>query len=99
MTRGSSNLPDLTARIDLGQNPGTLVRFISAPDHPRMKTCRPVDRDTGFLMPPSVDDWLPARHLARFVVDAIAGLDLRSMTGSYCSGSDGSCRRAGPLAP
>jgi hypothetical protein len=54
-----------------------------------MKTCRPVDRDTGFLMPPSVDDWLPARHLARFVVDAIAGLDLRSMTGSYCSDSDG----------
>jgi transposase len=48
-----------------------------------MKNFRPVDRDTGFLMPPSVDDWLPERHLARFVVDVIAGLDLRAMLGSY----------------
>lgn len=44
---------------------------------------RPIDRDTGFLMPPSVDEWLPEHHLARFVVDVIAGLDLRAMTGSY----------------
>ena len=48
-----------------------------------MSNFRPVDRDTGFLMPPSVDEWLPERHLARFVVDVIASLDLRSMTGSY----------------
>jgi transposase len=48
-----------------------------------MKTFRPVDRDTGFLMPPSVDEWLPERHLARFVVEVIAGLDLRAMVGSY----------------
>jgi transposase len=44
---------------------------------------RPVDRDTGFLMPPSVDEWLPERHLARFVVEVIEGLDLRAMTGDY----------------
>jgi len=48
-----------------------------------MKNFRPVDRDTGFLMPPSVDEWLPERHLARFVVDVIASLDLRAMIGSY----------------
>src|SRR5271168_4672459 len=48
-----------------------------------MSNFRPVDRDTGFLMPPSVDEWLPERHLARFVVEVIAGLDLRAMTGSY----------------
>jgi transposase len=48
-----------------------------------MSNFRPVDRDTGFLMPPSVDEWLPERHLARFVVEAIAGLDLRAMTGDY----------------
>jgi transposase len=48
-----------------------------------MKNFRPVDRDTGFLMPPSVDEWLPERHLARFVVEVIANLDLRAMTGSY----------------
>jgi transposase len=48
-----------------------------------MKNFRPVDRDTGFLMPPSVDEWLPEKHLARFVVDMAASLDLRAMTGSY----------------
>jgi transposase len=48
-----------------------------------MSNFRPVDRDTGFLMPPSVDEWLPEKHLARFVVDVIAGLNLRAMLGSY----------------
>jgi transposase len=48
-----------------------------------MSNFRPVDRDTGFLMPPSVDEWLPERHLARFVVEVIVGLDLRAMTGDY----------------
>ena len=48
-----------------------------------MSNFRPVDRDTGFLMPPSVDEWLPQRHLARFVVDVIGSLDLRAMIGSY----------------
>ena len=48
-----------------------------------MSNFRPIDRDTGFLLPPSVDEGLPERHLARFVVEVIAGLDLRAMTGSY----------------
>ncbi len=48
-----------------------------------MSNFRLIDRDTGFLMPPSVDEWLPQRHLARFVVEVVEGLDLRSMTGSY----------------
>jgi hypothetical protein len=39
----------------------------------------PGDRQTGFLLPPSVDEWLPERHLARFVVDVIEGLDLRGL--------------------
>ena len=30
-----------------------------------------------------MDEWLPKRHLARFIVEVIAGLDLRSMSGSY----------------
>jgi transposase len=42
-----------------------------------------VDRSTGFLLPPSVDEWLPEQHLARFVVEVIEGLDLRAMSGSY----------------
>ena len=48
-----------------------------------MSNFRLIDRDTGFLMPPSVDEWLPERHLARFVVEVISTLDLRAMTGRY----------------
>jgi transposase len=48
-----------------------------------MNKFRPIDRDTGFLLPPSVDEWLPERHLARFVVEMIDGLDVGAMTGSY----------------
>jgi transposase len=48
-----------------------------------MSNFRLIDRDTGFLMPPSVDEWLPQRHLARFIVEVVEGLDLRVMTGSY----------------
>ena len=48
-----------------------------------MTNFRPTDRLTGFLMPPSVDEWLPERHLARFVVEVIDGLDLRAMSKSY----------------
>jgi transposase len=48
-----------------------------------MSNFRPINRDMDFLMPPSVDEWLPPRHLARFVAEVIEGLDLRAMTGSY----------------
>ena len=48
-----------------------------------MSNFRPLDRDTGFLLPPSVDEWLPEKHLARFVVEVIDGLNLRAMSGSY----------------
>ena len=48
-----------------------------------MSNFRPTNRQTGFLMPPSVDEWLPERHLARFVVEVVEGLDLRAMSGSY----------------
>ena len=48
-----------------------------------MSNFRPVDRQTGFLLPPSLDEWLPQRHLARFVVEMIDGLDLRELIGSY----------------
>jgi transposase len=48
-----------------------------------MSNFRPIDRQTGFLLPPSVDEWLPEKHLARFVVEVIDGLDLRMMRGSY----------------
>jgi transposase len=48
-----------------------------------MSNFRLTDRETGFLMPPSVDEWLPERHLARFVVEIIGQLDLGPMTSRY----------------
>src|SRR5664279_1421957 len=48
-----------------------------------MSNFRPTNRDMDFLLPPSVDEWLPQRHLGRFVVEVIEGLDLRAMTDSY----------------
>jgi transposase len=44
---------------------------------------RSFDRDTLFLMPPSVQDWLPKEHLARFVVEVVEQLDLRALRESY----------------
>jgi transposase len=48
-----------------------------------MANFRPTDRLTGFLLPPSIDEWLPERHLARFVVEVIDGLDLTALSKSY----------------
>jgi transposase len=48
-----------------------------------MSNFRPINRDTGFLLPPSVDEWLPQRHLARFVVEVIDGLDLSELAKAY----------------
>jgi len=48
-----------------------------------MSNFRPINRDTGFLLPPSVDEWLPQRHMARFVVEVIDGLDLSELEKAY----------------
>ena len=48
-----------------------------------MNNFRTIDRQTGFILPPSVDEWLPEKHLARFVVEVIDGMDLRAMSGVY----------------
>lgn len=48
-----------------------------------MSNFRPINRDTGFLLPPSVDEWLPQRHLARFVVEVVDGLDLSALVKAY----------------
>src|ERR1035438_8712029 len=48
-----------------------------------MNNFRAINRDTGFLLPPSVDEWLPQRHLARFVVEVIDGLDLSELVKAY----------------
>ena len=45
-----------------------------------------VDRDTLYLLPPSVQDWLPDDHLARFVVDIVERLDLSALERRYSGG-------------
>jgi transposase len=45
-----------------------------------MRNVRTIDRETGFLLALSVDEWLPQKHLARFVVEVVDGLDLRAMS-------------------
>ena len=48
-----------------------------------MSHFRQCDRNTRFLLPPSVDEWLPGDHLARFVVDIVDQLDLSTLTRQY----------------
>jgi transposase len=48
-----------------------------------------VDRSTDYLLPPSVEEWLPPGHLARFVVEVTERLDLSALEQAYVSrGSD-----------
>jgi transposase len=42
-----------------------------------------IDRDTDFLLPPSVQEWLPEGHLARYVVEVVEGLDLSALEQAY----------------
>jgi transposase/IS5 family transposase len=48
-----------------------------------MSNFRAVDRGTAYLLPPSVDEWLPADHLARFVVEILEQLDFSALTLQY----------------
>jgi transposase len=43
----------------------------------------PVDRDTPYIFPPCVQDYLPNDHLARFVVDIVEQLDLNHLSAVY----------------
>jgi transposase len=61
-----------------------------------MARFRPSDRLTNFPLPPSVDEWPPQRHLARFVVDVIKSLDLTAMSKSY-RGTGSACYHPAPL--
>jgi transposase len=48
-----------------------------------------VDREQGWLMPPSVGDWLPDGHLAWFVLDVVERLDVSSIVERYRSDGNG----------
>jgi transposase len=40
-------------------------------------------REQGFLLPPDVREWLPGDHLAWFVIDAVAQMDLSAFYAAY----------------
>lgn len=43
------------------------------------------DRETAYLMPPSLREWLPEGHLAYFIIDAVKQMDLTKFYGKYRS--------------
>jgi transposase len=47
------------------------------------KSFLPDDVNQSLLFPPSLHDWLPERHLARFLVDVVSALDLSAIYASY----------------
>jgi transposase len=48
-----------------------------------MKTFRPYQPGQMLLLPPSIEEWLPEGHLARFVREVVATLDLTAIEGTY----------------
>jgi len=60
-------------------NVGSLLRL----DTRMSKRFRECSLDQPFLLPPSLQDWLPENHLARFVADVVHHLDLREIYDCY----------------
>ncbi len=48
-----------------------------------MKTFRPYEPDQMLLMPPSLSEWVPEDHLARFVGDLLDTMDLSAIEDAY----------------
>jgi len=44
---------------------------------------RSIDRQTPFILPPSLEDWLPEDHLARFIVEIVEQLDISVIQKAY----------------
>ena len=42
-----------------------------------------IDRDIDFLLPPSMQEWLPEGHLARYLVEVVESLDLGDLERAY----------------
>ena len=48
-----------------------------------MKPFKASNRNQPFLLPPSIQDWLPQDHLARFIVEIVEQLDLSKIQSRY----------------
>jgi hypothetical protein len=49
--------------------------------------------EQGFLLPPDVWEWLAADHLAWFVIEAVAEMDLDAFYGAYWAVTGKLCAR------
>ena len=58
-------------------------------------TFRPCAPDQSLLFPPSPRDWLPEGHLAFFIADTVAALDLQA----FYAPCEGDGRRNQPFDP
>ena len=47
---------------------------------------QPINRDTPYLLPLSVQDWPPEKHLTRFIVNIVNQLDLNPLLTCYGGG-------------
>ena len=43
----------------------------------------PCDREQGYLMPPSLQEWLPEGDLSWFILDVVGQLDLKEFYAAY----------------
>ncbi len=80
MSSTPPNDPDVL--FDIGDS----VNVPKAPLLPagKNKTFRPYNPAQGFLLPPSLDEWLPSNHVARFISEAVDELlDLSDLYASY----------------
>ncbi len=50
-----------------------------------MKTFKASDRNQPFLLPPSIQEWLPENHLARYIVNIVEQLNLSKIIDQYTS--------------
>jgi len=49
------------------------------------KKFKGTNRDQGFLLPPNINDWLPQKHMARYIVDIVEQLDMSAIYKEYSS--------------
>ena len=52
------------------------------------RTFLPFDLNQPFLLPPDIRDWLPEKHLARFILDLVDTLDLSDLMHAYIHNTD-----------
>ena len=82
-----SRRPDVEPTIGCESDPAGLYQDLKWDrylHHGGMSTrFKAADRETPYLLPPWVQDWLPEQHLARFIVEVVSKLDLHELKMPY----------------